>query len=137
MRDVHELDAPVPVALRYRVMPWLLRRAATLIVAESIALQVLLLGFVLGAHVGSDPFAVICASDSADDHKGPLKQNNSDCSACPLACGRGSLAVVPSGTKLSLAPSASRLQSSVLWDEALPLPATHRPQASRAPPIEG
>jgi hypothetical protein len=118
-------------------MQRLLRKAATLVVAYSIALQVLLSGLVVGAHASFDPFAVICASDRAGDHHAPPPQNGSDCGACPLACGAGSPAVMPSDAKLSLAPFADEVQLSVVWLEALLSPAKHQPQASRAPPIAG
>src|SRR6202171_4517646 len=117
-------------------MPQLLRKAATLVVAGSIALRVLLSGLVLAGHSGFDPFAIICTSDSAGDPSGPLQQHSTDCNSCPVACGGGS-PVVPSGPKLSLVLFASRVQSSALWIEPLPLPARHQPQASRAPPVHG
>jgi hypothetical protein len=115
-------------------MPRLLQTAATLVVACSIALQVPLSGLVLAGHSGFDPFAIICTSDSAGDHNGPLQQHRNDCNTCPVACGGGS-PVMPSGPKLSLVLFAGRVQPSALWIEPLPMPARHQPQASRAPPI--
>ena len=115
----------------------LLRKTATLVVAYSIALQVLLAGFVVGAHASFDPFAVICASDGAGDHHAPPPQNGSGCGACPLACGAGPPAVMPLDAKRSLVLFADEVQLSTVWLEALPSPARHQPQASRAPPIAG
>ena len=136
--DARLLDALVRVGLRCPTMPGLLlRKTATLVVTYSIALQVLLAGLVVGAHASLDPFAAICASDGAGDHHAPPPQNGSDCGACPLACGAGSLAVMPSDAKLSLVLFADEVRLSAVWFEALPSPAKHQPQASRAPPIEG
>ena len=136
--DARLLDALVRVGLRCPTMPGLLlRKTATLVVTYSIALQVLLAGLVVGAHASFDPFAAICASDGAGDHHAPPPQNGSDCGACPLACGAGSLAVMPSDAKLSLVLFADEVRLSAVWFEALPSPAKHQPQASRAPPIEG
>ena len=119
------------------VMPRLLRKAATLVVAYSLALQVMLSGLVIGAHASFDPFAVICASDGAGDHHAPPPQNGSDCGACALACCAGSPAVVPSDAKLSLVLFAGEMRSSAVRFEILPSPAKHQLQASRAPPIAG
>jgi hypothetical protein len=52
----------------------LLRKTATLVVAYSIALQVLLSGLVVGGHASFDPFAAICGSDGAGDHHAPPPQ---------------------------------------------------------------
>jgi hypothetical protein len=136
-RDAPGLDAPTRLALICPPMRRLLRKAATLVVAYSIALQVMLSGLVIGLHASFDPLAVICASDGAGDHHAPPPQNESDCRACPLACGAGSPAVMPSGAKLCLARFADEVRLSAVWLEALPSPAKHQPQASRAPPIAG
>jgi hypothetical protein len=117
-------------------MPRSVRKVAALLVAYSIALQVLFLGFVLGEHAGSDPFAVSCTSDAASDHNVPLQQHGSDCSACPLACG-GSPGVLPSSQKLGLMLFANQAPSLALWAKVPPLPAKHQPQAARAPPMQG
>ena len=136
--DARLLDALVRVGLRCPTMPGLLlRKTATLVVTYSIALQVLLAGLVVGTHGSFDPFAAICASNGAGDHHAPPPQNGSDCGACPLACGAGSLAVMPSDAKLSLVLFADEVRLSAVWFEALPFRAKHQPQASRAPPIEG
>ena len=136
--DAGLLDALVRVGLSCPAMPGLLlRKTVTLVVAYSIALQVLLAGLVVGTHGSFDPFAAICASDGSGDHHAPPPQNGSDCGACPLACGAGSLAVMPSDAKLSLVLFADEVRLSAVWFEALPFPAKHQPQASRAPPIEG
>src|ERR1700736_4678145 len=109
-------------------MPRLLQKAATLVVACSIALQVLLSGLALAGHSGFDPFAIICTSDSAGDHNGPLQPHGNDCITCHVACGGGS-PVMPSGAKLSLVLFAGRVQSSELRIDPLPMPARHQPQA--------
>lgn len=114
----------------------LLRKTATLAVAYSIALQVLLAGFAVGAHAGFNSFAVICASNGAGDHHAP-PQHRPDCTACPLACGGGSSGVIPVGAKLSLVLLAEEVRLSVVRFETLPAPAKHQLQASRAPPIVG
>jgi hypothetical protein len=132
------LDALVRVGIRCLFMPGLLfRKTATLVVAYSIALQVLLAGFVVGAHAGFNSFAVICASNSAGDHNAPSQQHRRDCSACPLACGGASSGVIPVGAKLSLTQFAKEVRLSAVRFEALPSPAKHQLQASRAPPIAG
>jgi hypothetical protein len=135
--DARLLDAPVRVGLRCLAMPGLLlRKTATLVVAYSIALQVLLVGFAVGAHAGS-PFAVICESNSTDDHNTPPQKDRRDCSACPLACGDGSSGVVPLGATLSFVLFAKEVRLSAVKFETLPAPAKHQLQASRAPPIAG
>jgi hypothetical protein len=61
--------------VRWPAMPGLLlRKTATLVVAYSIALQVLLSGLVVGGHASFDPFAAICGSDGAGDHHAPPPQ---------------------------------------------------------------
>ena len=136
--DTRPLDALVRAGLRCPAMAGLLlRKTFTLVVAYSIALQVLLAGLVVGTHGSFDPFAAICASDGSGDHHAPPPQNGSDCGACPLACGAGSLAVMPSDAKLSLVLFADEVRLSAVWFEAPPSPAKYQPQASRAPPIEG
>ena len=126
------------VGLRCLAMPGsLLRKTATLVVAYSIALQVLLVGFAVGAHAGFSSFAVICESNSTGDHNTPPQKDHRDCSACPLACGEGSSGVVPLGAKLSLVLFAKEVRLSALRFEAPPSPPKHQLQASRAPPIAG
>jgi hypothetical protein len=131
------LDALVRMGIRYLFMPGLLfRKTATLVVAYSIALQVLLAGFVVGAHASFNSFAVICASNSAGDHNAPSQQHR-DCSACPLACGDASSGVIPVSAKVSLAQFAKEVRLSAVRFETLPAPAKHQLQASRGPPIAG
>ena len=115
----------------------LLRKTATLVVAYSIALQGLLVGFAVGAHAGFSSFVVICESNSTGDHNTPPQKGRRDCSACPLACGDGSSGVVPLDAKLSLVLFANEVRLSALRFEALPSPPKHQLQASRAPPIVG
>jgi hypothetical protein len=115
----------------------LLRKTATLVVVYSIALQVLLAGFAVGAHVGFNSFAVMCAGNGAGDHHAPPQQHRDDCSACPLACGGGSSGVIPVGAKLSLVLLVEEVRLSAVRFETLPAPAKHQLQASRAPPIVG
>jgi hypothetical protein len=115
----------------------LLRKTVTLVVAYSIALQVLLAGFLVGAHAGFNSFAVICATSSAGDDDAPPQQHRRDCSACALACGGGSSGVIPLGAKLSLVLFAKKVQLSTGRFETLPAPAKHQLQASRAPPDRG
>lgn len=113
----------------------MVRKPATLVVAYSIALQVMLSGLVIGAHASFDPFAVICAGHS--DRHAPSPENGNACGACPLACGGGSLAVMPSDAKLFLVLLADEVRLSAVRFETLPAPAKHQLQASRAPPIAG
>ena len=137
-RAATRLDALVRVGIRCPAMAGLLlRKIATVAVAYSIALQVLLAGFAVGAHASFNSFAVICATNSAGDHNAPPQQHRRDCSACPLACGGGSSGVMPLGAKLSLVLFTEEVRLSAVRFETLPAPAKHQLQASRGPPIAG
>jgi hypothetical protein len=113
-------------------MIWLLRQSAALIAAYSIALQALLSGFVLAAHVTFDPF-VICAVGSSGSGN-PLPQHGSDHDACLTACSSPSPALIPSNVMFSLVFFANRPRRLSAWIEAIVLQPRHQPQASRAPP---
>jgi hypothetical protein len=121
------------LGVRCLAMLQLLRKGVALIAIYSIALQSLLLSYAHVAHVGVDPFAVICASDSSGNHHGPLPQHGSDYDSCCLACG-GSPVVVPEGAAFPLLWFVDLARPSALWVETVPSPAKHQPQASRAPP---
>ncbi len=136
--DARQVDALVRVGLKCPAMTEpLLRKTAALVVAYSIALQVLLAGFLVGAHAGFNSFAVICATSSAENHDAPPQQHRRDCDACALACAGGSPGLIPLGAKLSLVLFAKEVQLSTGRFETLPAPAKHQLQASRAPPIVG
>jgi len=110
-------------------------KGVALIAIYSIALQSVISGYVHAAHVGFDPIAVICSSDSSGKHHGPLPQHGSDCDTCCLTCGGSSPVVTPQGVTFSVVLLIDLVRPPVLWVEALPSPARHQRQASRAPPM--
>jgi hypothetical protein len=112
-----------------------LAKSVALIAIYAIALQALLLGYLHAAQAGFDPVAVICASDGSNEHDRPSAPHGRDCDPCALACKGMSAAVVPPDAKFSVAPLGHLTRPSPFWVEAIPSPARHQPQASRAPPI--
>ena len=71
-------------ALVFR-MNWLIRQSAALVAIYSIALQSLLSGFVLAAHIRFDSFAVICTTRASSGHEPSIPQHGSECIATCLA----------------------------------------------------
>jgi hypothetical protein len=114
-------------------MAWLLRKSATLIAVYSIALQVLISGFVPVGHFGFDPFAIICTADSSGHHQPTPAQHRSNCDACLAACS-SSPALVPAIAAFSLFFSDGPKGPTFLAEPLLLRP-RHQPHASRAPPI--
>ena len=82
-------------------MAWLIRKSAALIAVYSIALQVLISGFVLAGHSGFDPYAIICTADGSGDHQPTPTRHRSDCDACLAACS-SSPALIPASTTFSI-----------------------------------
>jgi hypothetical protein len=114
-------------------MAWFLRRAVGLVAIYAIALQAILSGALVGEHVATDPFSIICASYNPADTGGLPQHEGHDCGACVLHCG-GAVPLPPSvGTILPLT-LPTHVRHLTLWSEALPSPSRHQPQASRAPP---
>jgi hypothetical protein len=112
-------------------MAWLIRKCATLIAVYSIALQALILGFVLADHSG--PFAIICTADSSGDHQPTPTRHRSDCDACLAACG-SSPALVPATVAFSPVLFAATPKRPTFLAEPLSLQPRHQPHESRAPP---
>jgi hypothetical protein len=114
-------------------MSWLIRKAAALVAAYSIALQGLIGAFAPAAPVGFDAFAVICATDASGEHQPSAPQHGSECDACLAACNH-SPALVPANIAfLSIVfADAPKRAAARLYPPAAQ--SRHQPQASRAPP---
>jgi hypothetical protein len=115
-------------------MAWFIRKSAALIAAHSIALQVLLLGFVPAGNFGFDPFAIICTADSSGGHQPTPTQHRSDCDACLTACS-SSPALVPASAAFSLFLFSDGPKRPTFLAEPVTSQPRHRPHESRAPPI--
>jgi hypothetical protein len=116
-------------------MARLLARSVALIAIYSIALQALLLGYLYAAHLGFNPVAVICTGgDGSSKHGRPLSPDGGTCDPCSLACNGLSGGIVSPDAKLFVVRLDHLGGPSPVWVEAVPLPARHQPQASRAPP---
>ena len=116
-------------------MARLLAKSVALIAIYAIPLQAVLLGYLHAAQTGFDPVAAICASGGSNKHVRPSSPHGRDCHPCALACNAISAAVVPLESKFSGAPLDHLSRPLSFWVEAIPSPARHQPQASRAPPI--
>jgi hypothetical protein len=121
-------------------MLWSLRKPIALIAAYSITLQMLFWGLAIGPHAVSAPrpvfgsLAIFCGSKKTGD--APPHPHQDGCGACAFACGEDSLLALLPGGKRAAPPFAERAVVSVFAMAASLAPAKHRPQTSRAPPIE-
>jgi hypothetical protein len=121
-------------------MPGSLRKPIALVAAYSIALQILFSGLAIGPHAVAAPrgvfgsLAIFCGSKNTGN--APAHRHDDGCGACAIACGESPvLAGVPGG-KPPLPPFADQAVVAPLPMAAPPVPAKHRPQTSRAPPID-
>ena len=132
---LQQAGAGILLALRCFTMARLLARSIALIAVYSIALQVLLVGYLHASHLGFDPVAVICkGGDGSSKHDQPLSPQGGTCDHCSLVCNGISAGIVPPGAKFSVLPPCHLVGSSPVWVELVSLPARYHPQASRAPP---
>ena len=114
-------------------MSWLIRKAAALIAAYSIALQGLIAALAPVAPVGFDTFAVVCATDASGEHQPSPPQHGSECDACLAACNHLP-ALVPANIAFLSVVFADTPKRVVVALDAPAAQSRHQPQASRAPP---
>src|SRR5262249_22503185 len=97
--------------------------------------------FAIGPHAVSGPRGVfgsleIFCGGKNDTGDAPPHQHDNGCSACACACGENSVLAVLAGGKPALPLFAIQAVASPFSIAAALVPAKHRPQTSRAPPID-
>jgi hypothetical protein len=116
-------------------MNWLIRKSAAVVAIYSIALQALLSGIVIAAHLRFDASAVICTTGSSGDHDPSVPQHSSDCNALCLAVCSDSPLLPAESVAFSPVPFAKKLHRTRVAMEVPSLQSRHHPHESRAPPI--
>ncbi len=117
------------------------RKPIALAAAYLIALHILVSGFAIGLHAVSVPrgvfgsLAVFCGGKNSTGDA-PPHQHDNGCGACPFACGGHSVAAVMPGGRPAPAPFADQTVAPAFPTVVPPIPAKHRPQTSRAPPVD-
>jgi hypothetical protein len=108
-------------------MNWLIRRFAALVAIYSIALQALLSGFVIAAHVRFDSFAVICTTSASSGHEPSIPQHGSECVATCIAVWSDSPVLPAASVAFSPVSFAKRAHGTRAM-EVPPLESRHHPQ---------
>ena len=117
-----------------------LRKLIALVAAYSIALQALLSGLAIEPHAlslsrGVFGSLVFLCGGKDDTGDAPPYQHDNGCGACPFACDEHLVLTVMPGGKPALPRLADQTIAPAFLVTVFPVPAKHRPQTSRAPPI--